>query len=817
MPSCCSTEFYYGFAITPLSSFFFLHLLMPILQTTPRRVCRGPQCRRHFRPRGVIFMVFVVLFVVAVDRQRTAAALPRGLQSPAAVAAGSRSPQQSWTSVLSADVRNGAEHISASTEQLSRPDFVDLYRYIAMVNGTLMASRPEPDRRLGPVHVEPTIFCQPGFKLTGPECVREDVASARLGCNDGWNLANGVCEAVEVMRPRYTCPDDFHTHNASCIRDISAPHMAECPPGFVLTPSKTCLREIKAEASPICKNDETLVAFPTPRCTRERKVAPVRRCTNGFSIDRTLGQCHKEQTRPARHACPKGLRMHSNGTCIGTVRTGATPECPKGYILDAVGGVCRFGDGRALDGWSCPTGAILDRMARACYAEETVAPHLRCPKGFQEADGRCLGLEDVDVVYTCPRGHTPDGASCVRGRFKKPGVPTCPPGAEYSLTRRTCSRSTSLEPERACPEGTTVRGAGGTVECARRKTVGGPYCQSEDCRSHATLDIEPVYTGCPPDFTLSPSQGDCERRVYRPVQNECDEPGFLLNSQGICVRLELMEATLECPHDFELIDGGCKDVLSTEPRYTCPDRFRLTAASEGHSHHAKQGHVADSVPPRYCESQEVVRPIVRCPDNYSSTAEGSRCWRREVREATVTCDKDFEIVFDQCIRGIREPPKIVCPTGTRFRGDDEGPPNPLLIQRPNNALCVGTSRMKPLYSCPRGFTFYSASLSCVQEPPPPPTQQHHYPPPPPPLQGVASSPSSSFMKRVEQISPTDDADTPMVSNSAQHWPRTPFVTDTLSPEAIAMAAKLIAASRRRQASTPMYSPRVSRHVARRSG
>lgn len=479
-----------------------------------------------------------------------------------------------------------------------------------------------------------------------------------------------------------SCPFSFphKCFDSSCRSSPSqCPSPLVCPPGYLLSPSLTCLPTFIFPTTSF--SNESQSTFPTQplafvcptnfphRCSDQTCVLSINDCPTSLSCGEKGKVICPDQScvfselecKPPKH-CPVGLKLCPDTTCISPQnQCRRSTTCPFGLAL------CPDGSCKS----TCPSlqrslQAISSCTLHICQTGECVTSSTYCPP-----------------LFSCPPSLVlcPDG-SCSSSASLCPPPPSCP-SSSFLCWDNTCASAPSLCPTRiSCPSKYPILCNDGSCQpsssnCSQPSSSYSSICppsapfrcgnnacrrRREDCPSNIVCPISHPFKCSDSSCVKDPSS--CLFAVEASICNKFRCPdGSCVTSSSLC------PASMVCPaSQIRCWDSQCVDHLSS-----CPSLPSSSSSS--------------------CPSSSLLCPSGKCSSSFSSCP------------SSFLCPSSLPIICSDglCAASASFCSPVLCPPGFRKCSDSS---------------CVSTTIPCPssLVTCPKDYSFRCQDNTCRASP-----------------------------------------------------------------------------------------------------
>lgn len=447
----------------------------------------------------------------------------------------------------------------------------------------------------------------------------------------------------------------------------------ECPPGLeltkegicvhsdVFTPKKTCEGGIEPDSDNMCVIEKLLPAEVE--------------CPKGYTLDIITGMCIKKETEEL--ICPEGTTLNKE-----LLKCEAEPICSEGFTLNNSTITCE-NEKSEPPHQKCPEGTEYDEASSSCKVKDAQLPLIMCPEGYEQKGDDCVLDKRIPASYYCPSDYYQTNKNdCVK--WYQDYLLQCPPFLE--LKDETFAYRTDLIPPPAAgrgpvlpyipmgrrlqhvpydynafPEQRAIEGNNSGVHTSGFNTLGS-FSGVDSRRQYDNLS-----STSPIIIKSSKTRGMVcfgWGKRYKMIVN-CPEGTVLLNEK--CVETRIKEPKYFCTkgYTFNEVDSTCIYEERIPPNIECPAYMELSASRTG---------------PPICIGSRREPAEVSCPEGFEWLAETLNCESQEFAQPKVTCIKGYSIVKES--------------TGT---------------------FCKRSDSIKPTPSCPPDYRFDHAREICIYE------------------------------------------------------------------------------------------------------
>ncbi|OII73767.1 oocyst wall protein 4 [Cryptosporidium ubiquitum] len=394
-------------------------------------------------------------------------------------------------------------------------------------------------------------------------------------------------------------------------------------------------------------------------------------CPPGLSLTKE-GICVHSDIFTPKKTCEGGIEPDSDNMCVIEKLLPAEVECPKGYTLEIVTGMCIK---KEIEELVCPEGTILNKTSLKCESEPS------CPEGFT--------LNNSTV--TC------------ENEKSEPPHQKCPEGTEYDESSSSCKVKDAQLPLIMCPEGYEQRGD----DCVLDKRIPASYY-------------------CPSDYYQT-NKNDCVK-WYQDYLLQC--PPFLeLKEEVFAYRTDLIPPPaagrgpvlpyMALGRNLQQISYENLDEFSEQRNMEFKRNVNRNGFGDhtniGDGNHRKRYDYLSSTTPIVIKSSKVrgmvcfgwgkrYKMIVNCPEG--TTLLNEKCIETRIMPPQFFCTKGytFNEIDSTCLYEEKINPNIECPAYMN-----------LMINKTGAPVCIGNRREPAEVSCPEGFEWLADTLNCQSQ------------------------------------------------------------------------------------------------------
>ncbi|KAJ1607109.1 oocyst wall protein 4 [Cryptosporidium canis] len=411
----------------------------------------------------------------------------------------------------------------------------------------------------------------------------------------------------------------------------------ECPPGLeltkdgicthsdVFTPKKTCEGGIEPDSDNMCVIEKLLPAEVE--------------CPKGYTLDIITGMCIKKETEEL--ICPEGTVLNKT-----SLKCEAEPTCPNGFTLNSSTMTCE-NEKSEPPHQKCPEGTEYDEVSSSCKVKDAQLPLIMCPEGYEQRGDDCVLDKKIPASYYCPSDYYQTNKNdCVK--WYQDYLLQCPPFLE--LTDEVFAYRTDLIPPPAAGRGPVL-----PYMAIERKLQHISYQNSNIFAEHRTIEANNS-----PNINrfsnLGNTRGTDARKQYDNLSSStpivikslrtrgmvcfgwgkrykmivnCPEGTILLNEK--CVETRIMIPQLLCTKGYTLneADSTCVYEERVHPNIECPAYMELSTSRTGTP---------------ICIGSRRDPAEVSCPEGFDWLANTLNCESQEFAQPKVTCIKGYSIV-----------------------------------------------------------------------------------------------------------------------------------------------------------------------------
>lgn len=395
-------------------------------------------------------------------------------------------------------------------------------------------------------------------------------------------------------------------------------------------------------------------------------------CPPGLDLTKE-GICVHSDIFTPKKTCEGGIEPNSDNMCVIEKLLPAEVECPKGYTLEIITGMCIK---KEIEELICPEGTILNKISLKCESEPS------CPEGFT--------LNNSTI--TC------------ENEKSEPPHQKCPEGTEYDESSSSCKVKDAQLPLIMCPEGYEQRGD----DCVLDKRI-------------------PASFYCPSDYYQT-NKNDCVK-WYQDYLLQC--PPFLeLKDETFAYRNDLIPppAAGRGPVLPYMRLGRSLQQISYEGlnEFSEQRKTELTRNSLDRNRFGDYLNISDGNSRKQYDDLSSTTPIVI----KSSKTKGMVCfgWGKRYK-MIVNCPEGTTLLNEKCIETRTMPPKFFCTKGYTFNEIEstclyEEKINPVIecpaymnltITKTGSHVCIGNRREPAEVNCPEGFEWLADTLNCQSQ------------------------------------------------------------------------------------------------------
>ncbi|KAH8583315.1 oocyst wall 4 [Cryptosporidium sp. chipmunk genotype I] len=447
-------------------------------------------------------------------------------------------------------------------------------------------------------------------------------------------------------------------------------------------------------------------------------------CPPGLNLAEE-GICVHSDIFTPKKTCEGGIEPDSDNMCVIEKLLPAEVECPKGFTLEIITGMCIkreieeliCPEGTILNKFSlkcesdpiCPEGFTLNNTTISCYYEKSEPPHQKCPEGteYDESSSSCKAKDAQLPLIMCPEGYEQRGDDCVLDK-RIPASFYCPP--DYYQTNKNDCVKWYQDYLLQCP----------------------PFLELKDeIFVYRTDLIPPPAAGRGPvlpymefgrrlqDISYENFNRFSEQRNVERIRNTVNKDGFnnlvttssansrkqyddLSSTTPIVIRSSKTRGMIcfgwgkrykmivNCPEGTILLNEKCIETRITSPQFFCTKGYTFNEL--------------DST----CLYEEKINPNIECPAymNLMITNTGSPVCTGSMREpAEVNCPEGFEWLTEtlNCQSQEFSQPRITCIKGYS------------IVKESSGTFCKRSDSIKPTPSCPPEYRYDDLNQICIYE------------------------------------------------------------------------------------------------------
>lgn len=448
-------------------------------------------------------------------------------------------------------------------------------------------------------------------------------------------------------------------------------------------------------------------------CSHIDYAEPQGECPHPYKLDKSSGACVTVTVGSSTLVCGAGSYLDGNN-CITDITTPIEISCTKGEISKS--GCVVYSEPVIVDDqysdvkYSCSKGYTVN--GSICVKESTTGGELACADGtlsgskcitytstgkvctnddYTLVGDQCLKVTVASPNYKCPKGSSADSTGACLTEVTATPSQVCEKGYEYNSKKNNCEAQVLI---------TAVLSSGSTktstvaVDC-KLGTIG------TDGNCYQTYSSNSVSV-CDKDFDLVGK--NCVTHVEVSSVASCSL-GYVLNTAGTeCVYTSTISA--KCPSGYTASDekGVCLQKISESAAIVCPKGYSLNDKSKCSVMEAVDATVScqkgydlvngQCVIPGYVDAGEdkYYDFNYSCPKGYSLDKDELICHDQISASATVTCDKGFTLNGKKCTASFSTAAQLMCPKNYSFDSSKDG------------SLCQRVSYSRPVFKCPDDST-----------------------------------------------------------------------------------------------------------------
>ncbi|KAK6590654.1 oocyst wall 4 [Cryptosporidium xiaoi] len=468
------------------------------------------------------------------------------------------------------------------------------------------------------------------------------------------------------------------------ILKYTKPHV-ECPPGLELskdgicthydsfTPKKTCEGGIEPDSDNMCVIEKLLPAEVE--------------CPKGYTLDIMSGMCVKKETEEI--ICPEGTALNKK-----TMKCEVDPKCPESFTMNNTTLICER-EKTVPPHPKCPEGTEYDEESDSCKTKDAQLPLIMCPEGYEERGDDCVLEKNIPASFYCPPDYYQTNKNaCVK--WYQDYMLQCPQFLE--LKEESFAYRTDLVPPPGAGRGPVVP----FIEVGRRLQEYGNsrYNQFSDMQMGMGLGNNIYVSHGNRNADMEGERGSYNNQNRERVQKQQFES--LSSQTPIVIRSyktrgmvcfgwgRRYKMIVNCPEGTVLLNEKCVETRITEPDNLCTKGYTYNEAE------------------MVCEYQEKAMPNMECPPFTSLTisVNGSPvCLGNKREPAEVTCPTGFDWIANtlKCQSQEFAQPNIGCVKGYS------------IVKEKTGTFCQMRNTIKPTPSCPPEYRYDDVNKICIYE------------------------------------------------------------------------------------------------------
>ncbi|KAF7456524.1 oocyst wall protein [Cryptosporidium felis] len=449
-----------------------------------------------------------------------------------------------------------------------------------------------------------------------------------------------------------------------------------CPPGLELTKEGMCIHSDIFTPKKTCEGG--IEPDSDNMCVIEKLLPAEVECPKGYTLDIITGMCVKKEEEEL--ICPEGTTLNR-----GSLKCEVDPKCPDNFVLNNSTLTCE-NERSEPPHQKCPEGTEYDEASSSCKVKDAQLPLIMCPEGYEQKGDDCVLDKRIPASYYCPSDYYQTNRNvCVK--WYQDYMLQCPPFLE--LKEESFAYRADLIPPPAAGRGPVLpfTGIGRRLQLLPYR---GNYNSYSGQGSVERITSVPNVSNYGEFQTKTINQSP--KRAYENLGSSAPIVIKSFKTRGmVCFGWgRRYKMIVSCPEGTVLLNEKCIETRITEPEFLCTKGYIYDEASST------------------CLFEEKISPNMECPAfmNLSVSKTGSPiCIGSRRDPAEVTCPEGFEWLSEtlNCRSQEFAQPKIGCVKGYS------------ITQEPTGTYCKRTDAIKPTPSCPPEYRYDHTEEICIYE------------------------------------------------------------------------------------------------------